>query len=251
MEVDGMLSDHCAVTLSISSQSLPLSPAVKWLTTSKEYQFLTRDIYQQATRTLEQLPPQKDNWVVVMDVDETILDNSPYQVSLDKTGASYISKTWEYWVKQASAGLVPGAADFIQAVLDKGGKLALITNRKKEVESYTWQNLRALGLPLTPSNTCLLGRAEADKRAIDGKAMINDKDLRRRQVEMGNAPCYRPQTPSASTQEWSQSQQILMHVGDNIKDFPSMTQEDADIADLLLQQPRTFILLPNPMYGSW
>jgi predicted secreted acid phosphatase len=43
----------------------------------------------------------------------------------------------------------------------------------------------------------------------------------------------------------------LMHVGDNIKDFPNMTQEDADIADLLLQQPRTFILLPNPMYGSW
>ena len=186
-----------------------------------------------------------------MDVDETILDNSPYQVSLDKTGASYIPETWENWVKQASAGLVPGTAAFIQTVLDKGGKLALITNREKEVESYTWQNLRALGLPLTPSNTCLLGRAEADKRAIDGKAMINDKDLRRQQVEMGNAPCYRPQTPSTSTQEWSQSQQILMHVGDNIKDFPSMTQEDADIADVLLQQPRTFILLPNPMYGSW
>jgi predicted secreted acid phosphatase len=41
-----------------------------------------------------------------MDVDETILDNSPYQVSLDKTGASYIPKTWGNWVKQASAGLV-------------------------------------------------------------------------------------------------------------------------------------------------
>jgi predicted secreted acid phosphatase/endonuclease/exonuclease/phosphatase family metal-dependent hydrolase len=251
MEIDGMLSDHCAVTLSISSQPLPLSPAVKWLTTSKEYQFLTQNIYQQATSTLEQLSLQKDSWVVVMDVDETILDNSPYQVSLDKTGASYIPETWENWVKQASAGLVPGTAAFIQTVLDKGGKLALITNREKEVESYTWQNLRALGLPLTPSNTCLLGRAEADKRAIDGKAMINDKDLRRQQVEMGNAPCYRPQTPSTSMQQWSRSQQILMHVGDNIKDFPSMTQEDADIADLLLQQPRTFILLPNPMYGSW
>ena len=251
MEVDGMLSDHCAVTLSISSQSLPLSPAVKWLTTSKEYQFLTRDIYQQATRTLEQLPPQKDNWVVVMDVDETILDNSPYQVSLDKTGASYISKTWEYWVKQASAGLVPGAADFIQAVLDKGGKLALITNREKEVESYTWQNLRVLGLPLTLSNTCLLGRAEADKRASDDETMINDKDLRRQQIKMGNAPCYSPQPQSTRTQEWSQTQQILMHVGDNIEDFPGITQKNADIADLLLQQPRTFILLPNPMYGSW
>ena len=251
MKVDDMLSDHCAVTLSISAQPLPLSPSVKWLTTSKEYQFLTQEIYQQASSTLKQLSPKKDSWVVVMDVDETILDNSPYQVSLDKTGASYIPETWENWVKQASAGLVPGTAAFIQTVLDKGGKLALITNREKEVESYTWQNLRALGLPLTPSNTCLLGKAEADKRAIDGKAMINDKDLRRQQVEMGNAPCYRPQTPSTSMQQWSRSQQILMHVGDNIKDFPSMTQEDADIADVLLQQPRTFILLPNPMYGSW
>jgi 5'-nucleotidase (lipoprotein e(P4) family) len=251
MNVDDMLSDHCAVTLSISSQPLPLSPAVKWLTISKEYQFLTRDIYQQAIKTLEQLAPQQENWVVVMDVDETIIDNSPYQVSLDKTGASYIPKTWEDWVKQASAGLVPGTAAFIQTVLDKGGKLALITNREKNVESYTWQNLRTLGLPLTPNNTCLLGRATADKRAIDGKTMINDKDLRRQQIEMGNAPCYRPQTPSTSTQEWSQSQQILIHVGDNIEDFPGMTQEDADIADWLLQQPRTFILLPNPMYGSW
>jgi predicted secreted acid phosphatase/endonuclease/exonuclease/phosphatase family metal-dependent hydrolase len=251
MKVDDMLSDHCAVTVSISAQSLPLSPAVKWLTTSKEYRFLTQDTYQQASSTLEQLSPQKDNWVVVMDVDETILDNSPYQVSLDKTGASYIPETWEDWVKQASAGLVPGTAAFIQTVIDKGGKLALITNREKRVESYTWQNLRALGLPITPNNTCLLGRAEADKRAIDGKATINDKDLRRQQVEMGNAPCYHPQTPSTSTQEWSQSQQILMHVGDNIEDFPSMTQENADIADLMSQQPRTFILLPNPMYGSW
>jgi predicted secreted acid phosphatase len=53
------------------------------------------------------------------------------------------------------------------------------------------------------------------------------------------------------TQEWSQTQQILMHVGDNIEDLPGMTQKNADIAILLLQQPRTFILLPNPTYGSW
>jgi predicted secreted acid phosphatase len=135
--------------------------------------------------------------------------------------------------------------------LDKGGKLALITNREKNTELYTWQNLRTLGLPLTQVNTCLLGRAEADVRAIDDETMINDKDLRRQQIEMGNAPCYSHQPQSTRTQEWSQTQQILMHVGDNIEDLPGMTQKNADIAILLLQQPRTFILLPNPTYGSW
>lgn len=249
MQVDEMLSDHCAVTLSISSQPLALSPSVKWLTTSKEYQFLTREVYQRATNTLEQLAPSQSSWVVVMDVDETILDNSPYQVSLDRTGTSYVPKTWEQWVKQGTAGLVPGAAAFIQRVVDKGGKLALITNREKNTESYTWQNLVALGLPVKPENTCLLGRTDADKKAVDGKILINDKDLRRQQVTSGQAACYAPE--SSPAQAWSQPQQILMQVGDNIEDFSGVTQEEADISDLLMQQPRTLILLPNPMYGSW
>ncbi|WP_395338478.1 HAD family acid phosphatase [Ningiella sp. W23] len=255
MEVDEMLSDHCAVSLDISSSIKPLSNAVKWQTSSKEYRFLTRAVYQQAQMMIEQGSTPADNWVVVMDVDETILDNSPYQVILDENGLSYSPDTWAQWVKDESAELVPGAQSFMQSVLDNGGKLALITNRDKSLDAHTWANLTALGLPINAENTCLLGRSQADKSAMDGLSIyqdkiINDKDLRRQQVQAGRADCYREDGNPISA-AWRINQQIIMEVGDNIEDFSGITQEDADPDELVQQWPSRFILLPNPMYGSW
>ena len=93
-----------------------------------------------------------------MDVDETILDNSPYQVNLDKTGKTYTSASWDAWVASQNAKMVPGAKAFMQQVLALGGTLALVTNRNRALDHHTWQNLLDHGLPLTADNTCLLGR---------------------------------------------------------------------------------------------
>ncbi|WP_163930953.1 HAD family acid phosphatase [Paraferrimonas sp. SM1919] len=248
MQPKAMLSDHCAVSVGIDATD-NLTAAVKWQTQSAEYQLLTSNIYQRAADSLSKLSPSNENWVVVMDVDETVLDNSQYQVRREGLGLGYSSGSWDQWVSEQQATLVPGAKAFIEAVIAKGGKLALVTNRKRHTDKYTWNNLLALGLPITAQNTCLVGRVKQDKASIDGKQIINDKDLRRQQLQNGTAACFNP-TNGQRTKFSDDHYQILMQVGDNIEDFAEVTQHGANI-QLLLEQSDNLILLPNPMYGSW
>ena len=240
-----MLSDHCAVSAVLFDDTMPLSSAVRWQTKSKEYPLLTAGIYQRAEASLPQVSRNVDNWVVVMDVDETVLDNSAYQRQTERLGTGYSPDSWNAWVSSEAATLVPGAKDFIETVFAQGGKVALITNRNRSLDAHTWQNLKALGLPVTAENTCLRGRTDADKQAVGKSRIINDKDLRRQQIEQGTISCHEP------TEDWSSAHRIVMQVGDNIQDFAGVTQENADINALLPELGESLILLPNPMYGSW
>ncbi|TDF41475.1 endonuclease/exonuclease/phosphatase [Alteromonadaceae bacterium M269] len=246
MEPDAMLSDHCATSVEIAQQQFSLDNSVKWQTQSAEYRFLTTSVYNRATEALKKVEPA-NNWVVVMDVDETVLDNSAYQVGLNLTGKGYSPATWEQWVVSEKAVLVPGVKQFIDAVLSKGGKLGLVTNRGRHLDKHTWANLKALGIPVSTENTCLLGRVDEDKSAIDGASIKNDKDLRRQQISNGTASCFHP-TKGRHTDFPKQS--IVMQVGDNIEDFSGVLQEHADVNNLVEQKYQLF-LLPNPMYGSW
>jgi endonuclease/exonuclease/phosphatase family metal-dependent hydrolase len=174
-----MLSDHCAVSIELESKPATISQAVKWQSQSKEYKYITAAIYQQTSSVLADQTKPKMPWVVVMDIDEIILDNSPYQVILDSTLQTYSTPTWNAWVQSEKAKLVPGSASFIETVIAHGGKLALITNREKSLDAHTWSNLLATGLAITTDNTCLIGRTPEDVKSIDGISLINDKDLRR------------------------------------------------------------------------
>jgi len=256
MTPNAMLSDHCALSVDLSVKkpvelseiTYPLSNSVKWQTTSKEYRYLTSETYKGATDALKSKTLPTTPWVVVMDVDETVLDNSQYQVTVEKNGAGYSSKTWSEWVASEKATLVPGVKSFIKTVFEQGGKLALFTNRNREQDNHTWNNLKALGIPVSPDNTCVMGRVDADKTAIDGIKVINDKDLRRQQITNGSASCYMPNNSRTSL---FPALKIIMQVGDNIEDFSGITQEEADINALLPRAKDELILLPNPMYGSW
>ena len=249
MQRKAMLSDHCPVSLTLKAAPKPLSNAVKWQTTSKEYRVITSAIYQSAAESVRARSLPQTPWVVVMDIDETVLDNSAYQAMRERMGKGYSRESWKDWVISEKASLVPGVAGFIDAVLAGGGKLMLITNRDKSLDGHTWANLLALGLPLSADNTCLVGRRAQDKQAIDHKTIINDKDLRRQQIRQGNPDCLvvDKQMPAS----WKQPHQILMQVGDNIEDVEFITQEDADVDALLKRWGGDVIVLPNPMYGSW
>lgn len=248
MAPKAMLSDHCALSVQLAKTIYPLSAAVKWHTQSKEYGYLTSSIYQRAIDILNDKTLPKTSWVVVMDVDETVLDNSQYQVIVETDGVGYTPKTWDEWVASEKAILVPGVDDFIKTVFQRGGKIALVTNRKREQDKHTWNNLKRVGLPVTTNNTCLIGRNNNDKSAVDGQNIINDKDLRRQQLEDGSASCY---VPSSHREILFPAQQIIMQVGDNIEDFSGITQEDANIKKLLPSAKTELILLPNSIYGSW
>jgi 5'-nucleotidase (lipoprotein e(P4) family) len=226
-----------------------LSNAVKWHTQSKEYPLISQYLYQQAGDYLkankDKLPTS--NWVVVADVDETLLDNSEYQRRLELQKQGYTSESWANWVIEEDAKAVPGAIEFVKTVLALGGKMALITNRPNDLNQHTWINLNAVGFPITLDNACLLGRTPADKAAVDNVIYINDKDLRREQIIEGTAHCYGDSTKDS----FSQPHQIIMQVGDNIEDIRYTTQEDADVDTLLLEQGKSILILPNSLYGSW
>lgn len=234
-------------TIETSETTDTSDSAVKWMTTSKEYRLLTESAYMRAGYNLKQ-KTQDTPWVVMMDIDETILDNNGYQLWLNEQGKSFDPKTWADWVKKEQAPLVPGAKGFIGSVLISGGKLALITNRERQYDEYTWRNLQRLGLPITVENTCLIGRSDEDKQAVDHQTIINDKDLRRQQISRGNASCFNPDGKRHSD---FPPLEIVMQVGDNIEDFAGVSQESADIDKLLSKHSVEYVLLPNPVYGSW
>lgn len=247
MQVDAMLSDHCALSATLSKKQLPVTNSVKWLTKSKEYALITRSIYKQAEARLSELTLPNKPWAVVMDVDETVLDNSPYQVMLDQSGSAYTPQAWTSWVELQQASLVPGAEKFIKKVFSLGGKIALITNRDKSRDEATWNNLSKL-LPINATNTCLTGRTLSDKESVNGQDLVNDKDLRRQQLVDGSIDCFSSHNDSTT---WQSGHNIIMQIGDNIEDVNGLTQHSADIDELIEGANSNIFILPNPMYGSW
>ena len=138
----------------------------------------------------------------------------------------------------------------MEFVLSNGGQIALITNRDREMDAHTWSNLEKLGFPITRTNTCIMGRAAADKEAVGRPGIVNDKDLRRNQIMTGDASyCWesRPEAKAA----WNQPLAVIMQVGDNIKDFIFTTQENVNLEEFLQLQGKDILILPNAMYGSW
>lgn len=253
MTEEEMLSDHCPVGLDLQfgdSNSFPPSSAVQWTQQSAEYPLITASLYQMASSNLEENIPENGSWVVIMDVDETLLDNSGYNYSRDIAGLSFTPESWNQWVMKEDAGVVPGSKEFVELVLSSGGHIALITNRDRAMDNYTWSNLEKLGFPITRSNTCIMGRNEADRNSVGEPGIINDKDLRRNQVLNGEASdCWANHPEAQDT--WNQSFTLVMQVGDNIKDFTQTTQENVDLTKFLQRQGKDILILPNAMYGSW
>ena len=199
---------------------------------------------------MERFYDSSEPWVVFIDVDETLLDNSEYNRRRDILGKGFTLESWASWVKEESATAVPGAKNFVSSVLENGGQIALITNRDRELDQHTWNNLVQLGFPFSRTNTCILGRTQADKDAVGSKGVINDKDLRRNNVLNGDAENCWSNFPEAKD-NWNKELQLVMQVGDNIQDIAKITQDSANIEELLKRQGADILILPNAMYGSW
>ncbi len=158
------------------------------------------------------------SWGVILDVDETILDNSDYN---KRTNETYDKGTWATWVKEKHATLLPGAREFIRSVQDLNGRIVLVTNRDESACPDTEANLNALGITY-------------DLILCD-KAGNQDKNSRFDAVQTGTTGALPPI-------------KVLAWVGDNIRDFPKLSQQS--LGDLNVFGTRYFVL-PNPMYGSW
>ena len=170
------------------------------------------------------LPP-----AVVLDVDETVLDNSAYQARLIRQNETYDSASWNAWVRERKATPVPGAVAFTQAAERMGVEVIYLTNRDHSVEDATRDNLRLFDFPLNPNKDLLL--TENERPGWDGS-----KTPRRQFL----ADQYR----------------ILLLVGDNFGDFAPGAESSVGERQRLSQTYERFwgsrwIALPNAQYGSW
>jgi 5'-nucleotidase (lipoprotein e(P4) family) len=204
-----------------------LSPALHWFRNSAEYRAITLEVYRLAASRLEPAVSglATGTWGVIMDADETILDNSEYQRRLDGSGGRFSETTWAAWVRERAATLVPGALEFTQRVHQLGGRLAVVTNRADSLCVPTQENLAAVGV-------------QADLVLCQPPGQ-SDKNPRFERVQDGTAA---PGLPPLTIVEW---------LGDNIQDFPGLTQAVRDDPAALSPFGVRFFTLPNPIYGSW
>ncbi|WP_152979527.1 5'-nucleotidase, lipoprotein e(P4) family [Stenotrophomonas daejeonensis] len=223
--------------------------AVLWVQRAQEYRALTTQTWRMAAATLDraladpqwtallpgegaelQQPGLKP--AVVVDVDETMLDNSPYQARLVLDGKSYKEESWAEWVAEKRARPVPGALEFARAANARGVTLIYISNRTDQMKADTLDNLRAAGFPVADDGV-YLGMG-VDVPGCTRPA--DDKGCRRIKV----ASQYR----------------VLMQVGDQITDFGQPRSNDnADRDALLAGHPgwlgERWFMLPNPTYGGY
>lgn len=222
--------------------------AVAWVQTSVEYRALSEQTYRAAADHLDQalkekhwdalVPGERGNAAtglkpaVVMDVDETVLDNSPYQARLVRDGTDYDEVSWDQWVAEKKAKPVPGVVDFARAANAKGVTVLYISNRAVHLKEATLANLKAVGLPVADDSVFLgLGTV------VEGcEQNGSEKDCRRKLA--------------------GQKYRVLMQFGDQIGDFVQVVANTREGRDQLYGEYHDWFgerwwMLPNPTYGSW
>lgn len=226
--------------------------ATLWFQTSAERDQVYRQVYRAALSQLDAalrdpawdaLPrgersndPRGLAPAIIMDIDETVLDNAPYQARRVRDGQEYGDASWAAWVEQPLAGrpgakALPGAADFVRAAAARGITTFFISNRNASTAEATLQALRAAGFPAAAEQ--FLGRGTAVAGCT--QEGLSDKRCRRWQV--------------------AQRHRVLMLFGDQLSDFVSASGTPAErrvlaeaYADWFGQR---WWMLPNPMYGAW
>ena len=180
---------------------------------------------------LASLPP-----AIVLDLDETVLDNSYFQARMLRDRVNYNDRTWDAWVQEASAPAMPGAREYLEAVARRGVRIFYLTNREcpKAVpasgdpcptKTATQRNLVRLGLP---------GATDAQNLLVRGER-----------------PEWRERSKSTRRAWVGERYRIIALVGDDMGDFVDRKLHAARRDELAPMFGTRWFLLPNAMYGSW
>ena len=213
------------------NSGMALLNASLWVQSSAEFKAAARQTYNMAARELDAaLAGTTGPSAVILDLDETVLDNSAFETRMIREGKSYNADEWRTWVSEATAKEIPGAKEFLLHARDRGVAIFYITNRKADEEADTRRNLELLGLPISSTEDNVLTRGDKPEWPS------NDKSPRR---------------------EWVASRyRVLMMIGDDLNDFvsandKSMAERNAIVASNAGKWGSTWFVVPNPMYGSW
>jgi 5'-nucleotidase (lipoprotein e(P4) family) len=203
--------------------------AIRWSRDSAEHRALFLQVYRAATAHVEREAVSRvsGTWAVIVDADETVIDNSLYQLERARAGRPFDPESWRAWCARREAVPLPGAAAFLSRVRARGGKIAIVTNRTVAECPDTEAVFEAHALPFD----VMLCRPDGGP---------SDKNPRFEAVARGTTPAGLPPLD------------VVAFVGDNILDFPGQTQAIHKQGDEAFSAfGARFFVLPNPMYGSW
>jgi 5'-nucleotidase (lipoprotein e(P4) family) len=222
--------------------------AVAWSQTAIEHDLIYLQTYRDAQSRLpaaladkqwdalpkdDRVAPAKDlKPAVVLDIDETVLDNSPYQARLVKSGGEYNEADWAAWCNEQRARALPGVVEFTQFAAKHGVAVIYISNRAKDLDQVTLANLRKEGLPVSGPEAFLgLGTFVEDCEQVG-----TEKGCRRQLI--------------------SHKYRVLMQFGDQIGDFATILANTSEgrqkaMAPYMGWIGTRWFVLPNPTYGAW
>jgi acid phosphatase len=177
------------------------------------------------TGSYQDLPP-----AVILDLDETAIDNSAYEAGLVVTGADFNPKSWDEWTKAGQAKAVPGAVEFTKYADANGVKIFYISNRTADQKETTKQNLQALGFPMGDNVDTVLMQKDRPEWSSGAK---------------GSRIAY-----------VAQRYRVLLLFGDQFGDFSdkyngSIAEREKAFEELKAHFGHDWIALANPAYGSW
>ena len=203
-----------------NKEGAKLPNEVRWVTQSSEYSSVCEQIYNSASLVLQNQFEGVDRPVIVMDLDETVLNNVQYQVELFEKSETYNPTSWNAWVNKELATAVPGAKSFILDFKDKyKGLIVFISNRDASTIKATRNNLDNLGL-LFEDDIFLLRKDKKDTKIVRRNEVLEG---------VGRMEGYGPNS-------------VLAYFGDQIGDFPNDTSFVFSLNKFMF---------PNPMYGKW
>jgi 5'-nucleotidase (lipoprotein e(P4) family) len=218
--------------------------AVLWMQHSVEYQASTMAAFALAKRRLIQAlgdawwtaapAEQKGNYsklppAIIVDVDETMLDNSGYQAWNVSSGKPFSNETWKAFVEAKISKAIPGAVAFTRYANARGVKVFYVSNRTEDMEAATRVNMQKLDFPMGGNVDTVLLAGEQD-------GWTSKKGTRRAYI----AKNYR----------------VLLLIGDNFGDFVDAfkgteAERQKVFEDSAAHWTKDWIMLPNPSYGSF
>jgi len=224
--------------------------AVVWTQTAFEHDLIYREVYRRAgeklgvalkDRSWDALPKSDRKSAnvarlkpaIIVDIDETVLDNSPYEARQMREEKTHDSSGWADWCREKSAKALPGAREFAQLAAKRGVTIFYISNRTKDLADVTLENLRTEGFPIAANETVFLGLGAA----VDGCTPVgNSKSCRRELV--------------------GRKYRVVMMFGDQLGDFVDLSPNTPDGRRAAIEPYADWVgerwfVLPNPMYGSW
>ncbi len=203
--------------------------AVNWMQQSGEYSALSYQAFNAAEMAFNLARPKTGlKKAVVVDLDETMIDNSAYAGWQIKNRHPFTDASWSRWTQARKAKALPGAVNFSHYVNDHGGRVFYVSNRDQKDYGATVDNLKALGFADVTPQTLLLKPAGGSTNKTDRFNVVE-----------------------------KQGYDIAVYVGDNLNDFSGEPyhQLNTQRRDFVNRHQddfgRKYIMLPNPSYGDW